>query len=52
MDLSAIRKHVALRLSFLEELLQKALDGPDTSGQAINDAMIIRQVKIAGRDEI
>jgi len=51
-DLSAIRKHVALRLSFLEGLLQKALDGPDTSGQAINDAMIIRQVKIAGRDEI
>jgi len=51
-DLSAIRKHVALRLSLLEEILQKALDGPDTSGKAINDAMIIRDVTIARRGEI
>ncbi|MHA4867519.1 hypothetical protein ACXZ1M_07445 [Duganella sp. PWIR1] len=51
-DLSSIRKHVALRLSLLEGLLQKTIDDPNNSGRAINDAMIIRQVKIAGNGEI
>jgi hypothetical protein len=46
-DLSTVRKHVALRLSLLEDLLKKAFDGPDAFGQVFNDAMIVRQVKIA-----
>ena len=46
-DLSAVRKHVALRLYRLENLMDKTFNGPDTSGQVINDAMIVRQVEIA-----